>query len=158
MKCLLLIFNIISILNICICFFCILRNKKIINELQSDLERVSEWNSRNIDECIKYKNENESLKNEIKNLKEELEFVQKDFDYHLSLIDKFESQIVDLQKELETYRPMRLRGNGQCSCYNCEKTKGFNRHWTNTCSKYKGHVYCDICLNELLEKEKKSSF
>ena len=63
--------------------------------------------------------------------------------------NKFKEQIKDLTTELETYRPTKLHGNGQCSCYNCEQTIGFNVHWTDCCYRYKGHVYYYECLKSL---------
>lgn len=67
--------------------------------------------------------------------------------------DKFKKQIEDLTTELETYRPTRLHGNGQCSCYRCEQKIGSNRYWTDWCSRYKGHIYCHDCLKEILKEE-----
>ena len=69
---------------------------------------------------------------------------------------KFKKNIEELQTELETYRPTKLKGNGQCVCYGCEQKGEFGRFWTDWCSKYKGHIYCDKCLKDLLEKEKEN--
>lgn len=67
--------------------------------------------------------------------------------------NKFQDKIKKLQEELETYRPTKLKGNGQCSCYNCEITNGFNRHWTDNCYKFKGQIYCAKCFKILFGGE-----
>lgn len=63
--------------------------------------------------------------------------------------EKFQKQIEDLTTELETYRPTKLHGNGQCKCFNCNAI-----NWTDWCSSYKGHTYCDNCLKVVLEDER----
>ena len=66
---------------------------------------------------------------------------------------KFQKQIEDLTTELETYRPTKLHGNGQCECFKCKQEGRQARVWTDWCSSYKGHTYCDDCLKEVLKEE-----
>ena len=66
---------------------------------------------------------------------------------------KFQKQIEDLTTELETYRPTKLHGNGQCECFKCKQEGRQAREWTDWCSRYKGHTYCDDCLKEVLKEE-----
>lgn len=80
--------------------------------------------------------------------------LEKDIEWYKIWHNKFKKQIEDLTTELETYRPTKLHGNGQCSCYRCEQKVGFNRHWTDWCYSYKGHTYCSDCLREILKEEK----
>ena len=61
----------------------------------------------------------------------------------------FQLQIEKMQKELETFRPTKLTGNGQCSCHQCEIDKGINRHWSIGCYRFKGHTYCGDCMKKL---------
>ena len=65
----------------------------------------------------------------------------------------FQKQIEDLTTELETYRPTKLHGNGQCECFKCKQEGRQAREWTDWCSRYKGHTYCDDCLKEVLKEE-----
>lgn len=67
---------------------------------------------------------------------------------------QFKKKIEDLETELETYRPTKLHGNGQCECYKCKVEGRQPIHWTDWCNKYKGHIYCDDCLKEILENNK----
>ena len=69
---------------------------------------------------------------------------------------KFQKQIEDLTTELETYRPTKLHGNGQCECFKCKQEGRQAREWTDWCNKYKGHIYCDDCLKEILKEEQTS--
>lgn len=86
------------------------------------------------------------LEGEIKKTKEDLAWYSM---WHKN----FNEQINELTSELEIYRPTKLTGDGQCSCYGCEQKQGFNRHWTNSCYRYKGLIYCSECLKEVLDKE-----
>lgn len=64
---------------------------------------------------------------------------------------KFQKQIEELTTELETYRPTKLKGEGQTTCHRCKKIG-----WT--CFgfyHYKGQTLCDKCLKEVLEEERK---
>ena len=69
--------------------------------------------------------------------------------------EKFIIENAKLQDELETYRPTKLHGHGQCTCALC-KEKGRNAtYWTDCCYKYKGNILCSDCLKEILKNEKK---
>ena len=72
----------------------------------------------------------------------------KDLDWYKMWHKKFKKEIEDLTLELETYRPTKLHGNGQCKCSNCGTI-----HWTDWCSRYKGQTLCDKCLKEIMEGE-----
>ena len=87
-------------------------------------------------------------------MKNEIERLKDDIAWYKVWHNAFKKQIKDLQIELETYRPTKLNGHGQCSCYGCEQKIGFNRHWTVFCYRYKGHIYCGDCLKEVLAQEK----
>lgn len=66
---------------------------------------------------------------------------------------KFQKQIEELTIELETYRPTKLHGNGQCECYKCKQEGRQSIEWTDWCSRYKGHIYCEDCIKEILKEE-----
>lgn len=75
----------------------------------------------------------------------------KDLDWYKMWHKKFKKEIEDLTLELETYRPTKLHGNGQCKCPNCG-----NVNWTDFgFSRYKGQTLCDKCLKEVMQKEAK---
>jgi hypothetical protein len=57
-----------------------------------------------------------------------------------------------LTLELETYRPTKLSGNGQCKCSNCG-----NVSWTDWFSRYKGKTLCNGCLKEIISTEEKQA-
>lgn len=78
----------------------------------------------------------------------EIEDLKEWQDWYSMWHKKFQKQIEDLTTELETYRPTKLHGNGQCKCFNCNAI-----NWTDWCSQYKGHTYCDDCLKEVLKEE-----
>ena len=79
---------------------------------------------------------------------EEIEDLKKWQDWYSMWHKKFQKQIEDLTTELETYRPTKLHGNGQCKCFNCNAI-----NWTDWCSQYKGHIYCNKCLKDILKEE-----
>ena len=81
---------------------------------------------------------------EIERLTEEL----KNLDWYKMWHKQFKKEIDDLTLELETYRPTKLSGNGQCKCSICGVVS-----WTDWFSRYKGQTLCDECLKKLLEKE-----
>ena len=83
-------------------------------------------------------------KAEIERLTEEL----KNLDWYKMWHKQFKKEIDDLTLELETYRPTKLSGNGQCKCSICGVVS-----WTDWFSRYKGQIICDECLKELLEKK-----
>ena len=99
------------------------------------------------DDDIDYK-EAYYLEREIcEDLRSELAEKDKDFAWYKIWHDKFKKQIEDLTTELETYRPTRLKGEGQTKCSKCGDLS-----WT--CfgySKYKGQILCDKCLEEVLK-------
>lgn len=81
----------------------------------------------------------------VKPLEEEL----KDLNWYKMWHKKFRKQIEDLTTELETYRPTKLSGNGQCQCSICGKVS-----WTDFgFSRYKGQTLCDKCLKEVYNSE-----
>ena len=96
-----------------------------------------------------------SLREQIEEKDNKIAELEKDIEWYKIWHNKFKKQIEDLTTELETYRPTKLHGNGQCSCYRCEQKVGFNRHWTDWCYSYKGHTYCSDCLREILKEEHK---
>lgn len=69
----------------------------------------------------------------------------KNLDWYKMWHTKFKKQIEDLTAELETYRPTKLSGNGQCKCDKCGMVC-----WTNWFSRYKGQTICDKCLKEII--------
>lgn len=82
---------------------------------------------------------------------EPLQEKTKDLDWYKMWHKKFKKEIEDLTLELETYRPTKLHGNGQCKCSNCG-----NVSWTDFgFSRYKGQTLCDKCLKEVMRKEAK---
>ena len=99
----------------------------------------------NIKRIKELQKENEELKKQNDDLKSGIEWYKM---WH----KHFQKDIKKLQDELETYRPTKLTGNGACSCFGCEQKNGFNSHWTDWCYRYKGHIYCYKCLQEILKK------
>lgn len=83
----------------------------------------------------------------------EIEDLKEWQDWYSMWHKKFQKQIEDLTTELETYIPTKLHGNGQCECFKCKQEGRQSREWTDWCSKYKGHIYCDDCLKEVLKEE-----
>ena len=88
------------------------------------------------------------LQKQVDELTEEL----KNLDWYKMWHKKFKKEIDDLTLELETYRPTKLSGNGQCKCSNCGTV-----HWTDWCSRYKGQTLCDRCLKEIISTEEKQA-
>lgn len=78
----------------------------------------------------------------------EIEDLKKWKEWYSIWHENFKKQIEDLTTELETYRPTKLHGNGQCKCFNCNAI-----NWTDWCSQYKGHIYCNKCLKDILKEE-----
>lgn len=89
-----------------------------------------------------------NLKKQLEEKDKEIEDLKKWQDWYSMWHKEFQKQIEDLTTELETYRPTKLHGNGQCKCFNCNAI-----NWTDWCSSYKGHTYCDDCLKEILKEE-----
>lgn len=122
----------------------------------NDILKLKEEND-SYNETMKYLNklrdENNQFKQQLEEKCKEIEKLNDDNKWYSMWHNKYQEQIKDLTTELETYRPTKLYGNGQCSCYRCEQKTGFNCHWTDWCSRYKGHIYCDDCLKEILKEE-----
>ena len=85
------------------------------------------------------------------------EKLERDFEWYKMWHRKFKIEIEKLKKELETYRPTKLIGNGFCTCDKCKEEGRQSYIWTDWCSRYKGHIYCDSCLKEILEEEGKKN-
>lgn len=123
----------------------------------NDILKLKEEND-SYNETMKYLNklrdENNQFKQQLEEKYKEIEKLANDNKWFAMWHNKYQEQIQNLTTELETYRPTKLHGNGQCSCYRCEQKTGFNRHWTDWCSKYKGRIYCNNCLKEILKEEK----
>ena len=113
-----------------------------MSKLKQLLFSLNDTDRKIIEEKLKEKDK------EIKDLKERQ-------DWYSMWHKQFKKQIEDLTTELETYRPTKLHGNGQCECYKCKIECRQPIHWTDWCSKYKGHIYCDDCLKEILKEEEK---
>ena len=90
----------------------------------------------------------ERLQKQVDELKEELQ----NLDWYKMWHKKFKKEIDDLTLELETYRPTKLSGNGQCKCSECGVVC-----WTDWFSRYKGQTLCDKCLNEIIATEEKQA-
>lgn len=85
-------------------------------------------------------------KTEIERLTEEL----KNLDWYKMWHNRHQTEINDLTLELETYRPTKLSGHGQCKCANCGSVS-----WTDWFSRYKGKTLCNECLKEIMTTEEK---
>ena len=126
-----------------------LTDDEIIKELINESNR-GEWCELNFIDCVEVsvlKNAIDliyRLQNENKRLTEEL----KNLDWYKMWHKQFKKEIDDLTLELETYRPTKLSGNGQCKCSICGVVS-----WTDWFSRYKGQIICDECVKELLEKK-----
>lgn len=83
--------------------------------------------SKKIDELETYIDQAKVLYEELEKQNIDL---KDDIEWYKMWCQQFQSKIKKLQDELETYRPTKLTGNGD------------------------GHIYCEDCLQELLNKEK----
>lgn len=102
--------------------------------------------------CIEQLEEqNNRLIDTLKEKDKEIEELKKWQEWYSIWHENFKKQIEDLTTELETYRPTKLHGNGQCKCFNCNAI-----NWTDWCSQYKGHIYCNKCLKDILKEEQTS--
>ncbi len=95
----------------------------------------------------------DQLKQQLVEKDKEIEDLKEWQDWYSMRHKSFLKQIEDLTTELETYRPTKLHGEGQCECYKCQQEGRQPRKWTDWCSSYKGHIYCDDCLKEILKEE-----
>ena len=100
-------------------------------------------------ESINLKEENCVLSELVDKKDKEIKELEGWVDWYKMWHKKFQIEIENLKTELETYRPTKLHGNGQCKCFNCNAI-----NWTDWCSSYKGHTYCDNCLKVVLEDER----
>ena len=103
------------------------------------------------DDCVLYEDDEKCLapiavldliqrqKAEIERLTEERE----NLNWYKMWHNKFKKEIEDLTLELETYRPTKLSGNGQCKCSKCGVVS-----WTDWFSRYKGQTLCNDCLKK----------
>lgn len=94
--------------------------------------------------------ENTRLEQQLAEKDKEIKDLKEMNDWYKMWHNKFKKQIEELTSELETYRPTRIKGEGQTTCHRCKE-----RSWT--CFgfyHYKGQTLCDKCLKEVLEKEK----
>lgn len=123
-------------------------------------EHFNEWFLSEIEtiksNAIKQEQQIDQLKQQIIEKDKEIEDLKEWQDWYSMWHNKFKKQIEDLTTELETYRPTKLHGNGQCECYNCKQEGNQPIHWTDWCYSYKGHIYCDDCLKEILKEEQTS--
>ena len=100
-------------------------------------------------ESINLKEENCVLSELVDKKDKEIKELEGWVDWYKMWHKKFQIEIENLKTELETYRPTKLHGNCQCKCFNCNTI-----NWTDWCSSYKGHTYCDNCLKVVLEDER----
>lgn len=98
----------------------------------------------------------EELQQQIEEKDKDIEKLHRDKEWYSMWHKEFQKRIEDLTTELETYRPTKLHGNGQCECYKCKQEGKQPIHWTNWCNEYKGHIYCNDCLKEILKEEQSS--
>ena len=131
-----------------------------IIENASDKKQTSIKSYFGSDLIIKRLNEQDQqidrLKQQLAEKDKEIEDLKKWQDWYSMWHENFKKQIEDLTTELETYRPTKLHGNGQCECYKCKQEGKQPIHWTNWCNEYKGHIYCNDCLKEILKEEQSS--
>ena len=95
----------------------------------------------------------DQLKQQLEEKDKEIEKLHRDKEWYSMWHKEFQKRIEDLTTELETYRPTKLHGNGQCECYKCKQEGRQPIHWTDWCNEYKGHIYCNKCLKDILKEE-----
>ena len=124
------------------------RQKAEIERLKNR-EKIADEDLNNVsNEWADCREKNAELQKQVDELKEEL----KDLDWYKMWHKKFQKEIEDLTAELETYRPTKLSGHGQCKCSNCGDVS-----WTDWFSHYKGKTLCDECLKEIMETEEQQT-
>lgn len=118
-----------------------LTDEEIVKDIERSTGMPSYWKKIVLDLIHRQKSEIERLTEELKNL-----------DWYKMWHKKFKKEIDDLTLELETYRPTKLSGHGQCKCGVCGRVS-----WTDWFSRYKGQTLCDECLKEIVETEEKQA-
>ncbi len=98
--------------------------------------------------CLQFMFDVEVTEQQLAEKDKEIEDLKEWKEWYSIWHENFKKQIKDLTTELETYRPTKLHGNGQCKCFNCNAI-----NWTDWCSQYKGHIYCNKCLKDILKEE-----
>lgn len=124
-----------------------------INQLTQQLKDYEDCDSKTMKYVNKLRDDNIKFKQQLAKKDKEIEELKDWNEWYSIWYKEFQKQIEDLTIELETYRPTKLHGNGQCECYKCKIEGRQPRHWTDWCNKYKGHIYCDDCLKEILKEE-----
>ena len=64
-------------------------------------------------------------------------------DRAVKIVKKLEKENYEFKKELEEYRPTRLKGESLTTCYHCGKL-----HLKLNCFRYKDEVLCEDCLKK----------
>lgn len=133
-----------------------LTDKTFITEKPEDMKVIlwgkefcngAEW--RDFWEAVKEKNEeNKTLQQQLAEKEKEIEEL-KCYNNQYEVWRKLQNeQIEKLRTELETYRPTKLKGNGQCVCSVCGQI-----NWTDFCSRYDGKIYCDECFSHIITRD-----
>lgn len=77
-------------------------------------------------------------------VKEEDIAYYKQWNYSLRL------KIIELQKKLSLYEPVDMGAGTGYTCYGCEQKGKPSYHDSIFCAEYKGHIYCEDCLKEVI--------
>lgn len=116
---------------------------KQVNVLEGHIKELKECHKERLAERQKVItalcDEKRELQKQVDKLTEQLEYLN----WYKMWHNKFKKEIEDLTLELETYRPTKLSGNGQCKCSNCGVIS-----WTNWFASYKGQTLCNNCLKK----------
>lgn len=123
------------------------------NQLKQQLKEEKEFTEQYRKECANIQSKNIEFQQQLAEKDKVIEDLKQWKEWYSMRYKNSQKQIEDLTTELETYRPTKLHGNGQCECFKCKQEGRQLRFWTDWCSKYKGHIYCDDCLKEILKEE-----
>lgn len=123
------------------------------NQLKQQLKEEKEFTEQYRKECANIQSKNIEFQQQLAEKDKVIEDLKQWKEWYSMRYKNSQKQIEDLTTELETYRPTKLHGNGQCECFKCKQEGRQPRFWTDWCSKYKGHIYCDDCLKEILKEE-----